>query len=303
MAKRVLYCIVDCETTKQNGLVFDMAYTVIDKKRRVYARGSFLFKDVLAIEEAWYKEKISQYWLMVNKGKIKPVTFKVARRIFNKQIADLQAQGYKIIFCAYNAKFDIDHLGLTSQELTKQKFLSVKMPLFDLWHGWVSGCPVEYGYFAPWTAEKPGTINPKTGKPFPWNIKTSAEVVYKWLSEDANFEEKHIAHSDILIEEIILMDIFKRKQKMHIVQTPKEFVSMPWKIAQERCRVPIEFRKAKQMSFDAIASNVPDISTRQGHMTEGKQPTIIFPQVVEPLEKPLAGIAENDSYAILGFPN
>ncbi len=269
MGKRILYCIVDCETTKKNGLVFDMAYRVIDKKRTLYAVGSFLFKDVLAIEEAWYKEKVSQYWLLVNKGKIKPVTFKVGRRIFNRQIAALQAKGYKIIFCAYNAAFDISHLGMTSEELTKQKFLDVKMPLFDLWHGWVAGCPVEYGYFAPFTVPAPGK------KPA-WNIKTSAEVVYKWLSDDAKFEEKHIAHSDVLIEEIILMDILKRKKKMHIVKSPKDFVAMPWKIAQERCKGPIEYRKAKQMSFEATVNKVPDISTRQGHMTD--KPTIVFPK-------------------------
>ncbi len=277
MARKTLYCIVDSETTKQNGLVFDMAYNFVDKKANSYASGSFLFKDVLALEEAWYKEKIAQYWTLAFKHKVKPVTFKVGRFAFNRDLARLRAMGYKIIFCAYNAPFDIDHLGMTSLELCGQQFLekiNTPLALFDLWHGWVAGCPIDYGLTAPFVhGDKAGAINPDTGKPFSWNIKPSAEAVYKYISGDENFEEKHIAHSDIMIELIILLDILKRKRKMHVVQSAKDFVHMPWKLAQERCKVHIETRKNRQMSFREIVNTIPD----QTVTAKERRPTILFP--------------------------
>ncbi len=277
MARKNLYCIVDSETTKKNGLVFDMAYMFVDKAGKIYTKNSFLFKDVLAVEEAWYKEKVSQYWTLTYKRMIKPVTFKVGRKVFNSDVAYFRKEGYKVIFCAYNAPFDIRALGTTSEALTKEKFLTrenIPLHLFDLWHGWISNCPIDYGYVAPWTHEKPGTINPKTGRPFPWNIATNAESVYKYIADLNHFEEKHIAHSDILIEYIILMDILNRKKKMHVVTHPNQMVSMPWKLAQERCREAIEIRKNRQMSFDLI-NKIPASTPVDRPMTE--KPTIVFP--------------------------
>ena len=297
-SRKVLYLLMDTETTMKNGLVFDMAFKLFDRNGRMYEYGSYLFTDVLAIEEPYFKEKIATYWQYVYRKKIVPLPLHTVRFIFNRMLRKYTERNYKIVICAYNALFDVTHLGDTSRNLNKENFvieLNDNIKFFDLWHGWVSGCPVDYGYTAPFVHGKlAGTTNPKTKKAFSWNIKTSAEAVYQYIVDNPNFVEHHVAFEDIIIEEIILFDILKRKKKLHIVDNPKHFVSMPWKIAQERCRVPIEARKNKELSLREILESVPDISTRLDHMTDNK-PTIVFPAEDSPKFDP--------AYEELGFHN
>jgi hypothetical protein len=245
--KKRLYCLVDTETTKHNGLVFDFAYNFRDRQGYSYAKNSFLFKDVLAIEDPFYKEKIAEYWTLVWKHKIKPVTVKVARRHFNFMVEQFQKKNYEIVICAYNAAFDIRVLGETSRDKVGVPWLTkdvanngVKM--FDLWHGWVMGCPKDYGETAAMSDKG--------------NIRTSAEEVFRYESKNPSFVERHVAFSDIIIEDIILSKILARKKKLHIVDNPKLFAAHPWKIAQERCRAAIEYRKQKQLSMQTVIETI-----------------------------------------------
>jgi hypothetical protein len=255
--KKRLYCLIDTETTKHNGLVFDMAYELMDKNGQTYELESFLFKDVLAIEDPFYKEKIAEYWNLCYKQKVKPLSTKAVRRIFNKQMASYQNKGYEIVMTAFNAAFDIRVLGETSRDKIGKAWLEKDVAtkgikLFDLWHGWVMGCPKNYGVTAAMSEKG--------------NIKTSAEEVFRYISHNPQFEEKHVAHSDIKIEKIILMDILKRKKKLHIVDSPKSFVAQPWKIAQERCRAAIEYRKAKQSSLTAVIDKIASQTVSTDHL-------------------------------------
>lgn len=281
MAKRTLYCIIDTETTMKNGLVFDFAFSLVDRHGFILEQGSFLFTDVLSIEEPFYKDKIAEYWKLVYKHKLYPTKIKVARRIFNDMLSGYLPNS-KIVLCAYNATFDITHLSKTCRNLNDGMswltYETRKLMFMDLWHAWVQGCPVDYGWTAPFVhGDKAGTTNPKTGKPFSWNIKTSAETVYRYIVDNHSFEEKHIAYADLIIERIILLDILRRKKKLPIVSDPSNFVAMPWKIAQQRCRIPIESRKDKQLSLRELISEVPSLTVKNGNFTEDK-PTIFFPE-------------------------
>lgn len=247
---------MDTETTKNNGLVFDFAYELMDRHGQTYDYGSFLIKDVLAIEEPFFKEKISQYWTMVYKHHIKPLHMKTIRRVFNNMLARHIGNGSKIVICAYNAAFDITHLGQTCRQLTNQTFLkreNIHVQFLDLWHAWCMGCPVDYGYSAPMTPAG--------------NIRTKAEDVYRYEAGIQDFEEKHIAYSDIIIEKVILASILRRKKKLPIVDDPKKFVSMPWRIAAQRCRLPLEARKARQQSAAELVETLPDITIKGAHFT------------------------------------
>lgn len=282
MSKKTLYCLIDTETTMKNGLVFDFAFELLDRKMTIYEKGSYLFYDVLAIEEPWYKEKVAQYWSLTYKRYIKPASLRSVRYVFNRIMQQYLKDGYKIILCAYNATFDVTHLGKTSVNILSKQWLEPEtkgLKFYDLWHGWVSGCPIEYGWTAPFVhGELAGQPIPnKPGKRYSWNIKTSAEAVYSYLTDDPNFEEKHIAYSDLFIEKVILADILARKKKMHVVNNPKEFISMPWQIAQQRCKGPIEARKVRrQLAMSQIIDMVPDVTAPETPF-KGDTPTILFP--------------------------
>lgn len=279
--RKTLYLLMDTETTKNNGLVFDFAFELFDRHGFTYEYGSYVFTDILAIEEPFFKEKIADYWKHVYRRKITPMPMHTVRFLFNRMLKKYADSNYKIVICAYNANFDVTHLGSTSRNVNSEHFLTTKhdnIKFLDLWHGWADGCPVEYGYTAPWVHETPGRLNPKTGKPYSWNIKTSAESVYQYIIGNNNFIEKHVAYEDIVIEKVILFDMLKRKKKLHIVDSPKDFVSMPWKIVQERCAKPIEIRKEKQLQLYAMLDSVPKLAEQ---VEETQQTSIVFPEQEE----------------------
>jgi hypothetical protein len=263
--KKKLFVLLDTETTARNGLVFDFAYDVFDKSGYSFASKSLLFKDVMAIEEPFYKEKIANYWKLVEKGLIKPVSFRAARRHFNFMLQYFDGLGFDLIVAAYNASFDVGVLGNTTRALIgpDAKFLTLKVKLFDVMHGWAATCPKTYGKFAPFNQPKPG--KKPTG-----NISTTAENVYRYESGNTNFSERHVAFEDVKIEKEILLKILKRKQKMHIVDNPKNFVGSPWKIVQERCAKYIKERedhpsKLVQGVLGDIGSQIPDYTITKAH--------------------------------------
>lgn len=253
--QKVAYVLVDTETTKRNGLVFDCAYIVFDRKGRELHKGSFLFKNVMAVEEPFYKEKIALYWKLVEKGKIRPVSFKAFREYFNLVLEKLQREGYRIILMAYNAEFDTRVLGTTTKALIgpEEKFLRVKVELFDLMHGWAVTCPAKYGETAP--------FSPKG------NLRTTAETVFRFESGDPNFVESHVAYADVQIERQIFNSILKRKKKLHIVSHPKDFVAQPWRVVQERCKRQIAKRKNdRQLAMQAAGfDKIPDYTVSKDH--------------------------------------
>lgn len=269
--KKKLYALIDTETTMRNGLVFDFAYIFFDKAGQVYGKHSFLFKDVMAVEEPFFKEKIANYWKLVEKGLIKPVSFKVARYHFNRVLAKYNALGFEIVLCAYNATFDVGVLGKTTAALMGVdpvtdkhfKFLTQPVKLFDVMHGWAATCPKEYGKFAPFNEPKPG--KKPTG-----NISTTAENVYRYESGDPSFVERHVAFEDAIIEKDIMLRILARKKKMHIVTNPADFAAHPWKIVQERCSEYIKARpdhphRAVAQSLPEIRDFVPDYTVSKNH--------------------------------------
>ena len=263
--KKKLYALVDTETTMRNGLVFDFAYDIFDRHGLTYATRSFLFKDVMAIEEPFFKEKIANYWTLVARGLVKPISFRVARRHFNTVLKHYNDMGFDIIVCAYNAAFDVGVLGKTTKALlgADYKFLTLKVKLFDVMHGWAATCPKDYGKFAPFNV-------PKSGRTPTGNISTTAENVYRYEANDPTFTERHVAFEDVKIEKQILLKIINRKKKMHIVTNPADFVGSPWKLVQERCSRYIKERadyplKNKQVTMENVTDFIPNYTVSKSH--------------------------------------
>lgn len=222
MSKPTLFLIVDTETTKRNGLVFDAAWKLRDRKGHIYSSGSILFKDVLRIDDPFYKEKISDYWTLVSKNKIKPLTFAAGRRILLDEIKKYKKLGYRIIFTAYNAVFDAGALGSTSQRMLNSKFFDNDSicEIMCLWNAFVLIVPMDY--FRTCEISEKG------------NPRTNAENVYRYLVKNDKFAEKHIAHSDVGIEDVILDHILRQKKKLPIYNSPKDIPGNLWKVAKIR---------------------------------------------------------------------
>lgn len=207
MGKKKYFMILDTETC--GDLVFDYGYTVIDRKGNIVAEGSFVCKEFMddperldMFHDRFTKTKIAQYYFSLYMGRneftVMPFslirsTINNVRKIFNATV------------CAYNAKFDVSHLLKTAQYFGYDQFFKGDVKFMDIWAMALSVLCNSRNYFK--FCAKHGLTTAK-GHP-----QTSAEAVYRYLTNDANFEEKHTARADCEIESYIFATVIRRKRK------------------------------------------------------------------------------------------
>ena len=209
------YVVMDTETSFRNGLVFDFGWTTITKRGVVIGKADLNFLDVICKEKPYYINKIAGYAKRQRHGVHKVTTFAVGRRLFNAHLSWLKRQGYRIILCAYNAGFDCRVLGDTSAAMVGKRFLTHKVELLDIWGNWANSAPK--AYTAPVTAS--GRF-----------LSTTAQNVYRFEAQLPDFIEAHTAYEDTTIEAQILQKILRRKKKLHIVKSPRDFQSQIWEL-------------------------------------------------------------------------
>ena len=209
------YVVMDTETSFRNGLVFDFGWTTITKRGDVLGSGDLNFLDVITKEKPYYINKIAGYAKRQRKGTHAVTTFAAGRRLFNAHLSWLASQNFRIILCAYNAGFDCRVLGSTSQTMTGKPFLTHKVELMDIWGNWANSAPKCYD--APLTAS--GRFK-----------STTAQNVYRFESNQPAFIEAHTAYEDTTIEAQILQKILRRKKKLHIVKSPRDFQQHIWEM-------------------------------------------------------------------------
>ena len=207
------YVVMDTETSFRNGLVFDFGWTTIDKRGNVLGSADLNFLDVICKEKPYYIHKIAGYARRQRKAVHKVTTFAVGQRLFNLHIQHLKAAGYRVILCAYNAGFDCRVLGGTSRAFGCGKFLRHSVELLDIWGNWATSAPK--CYTAPATAS--GRF-----------LSTTAQNVYRFESQQPDFIEAHTAYEDTTIEAEILLKILRRKKRLKVVKTPREFDAQIW---------------------------------------------------------------------------
>lgn len=217
MDRRISYkIVVDCETapcdktikgvTPTNMLVYDVGWVVTDKRGRVYEERSFVNADIFLDEKAlmqsaYYANKIPEYWEDIKAGRRTLTTFYNIKKVFCEDIKNYGA--YEIF--AHNMRFDNGSLNNTERWLTKSKYryffpygsivcdtlkmakqLIATMPTYQRW------CE-ENGYIT------------STGKP-----RLTAEIIYRFISKEYDFEEEHKGLDDVMIEKEILAYCYRK---------------------------------------------------------------------------------------------
>lgn len=195
------FIVVDTETTNSidDPIVYDVGFAVVDAEGNVYEQHSYVVADVFLDKElmsyAYFADKIPQYWKDIKSGKRKLRRFKTIRMIFKDVCKQYEI---KKIF-AHNARFDNRSLNLTQRYLTSSKFR----------------------YFFPYNTEIWDTLkmsrntlkNVEDYDQFCWENdyitkrgckRYTAEIIYRFITGDNDFEEKHTGLEDVLIEKEIL---------------------------------------------------------------------------------------------------
>lgn len=223
--KPTLFVVTDIETTLRKRIAFDIGWRTIDKSGREYARGSYVIREAFKHDVPFFADKLGHYFDDAYAHLIKPASIVDVRNEYNEQIQDFKDQGHRVIACAYNAAFDFKYLPETFNTLMGVSglgWMKTKVELMDIWDYWGASVPLNYHANAS-----------ASGKYY----STSAESAYRWEFNQSEFEERHIAWHDCLIESDILLKALRRKKALPVVSKPKDFAGAVWKKINTRLGV------------------------------------------------------------------
>ena len=194
------YIILDTETTNDIDcpLVYDFGFAVIDENGKVYASYSFVNKDIFCddnlMSTAFFADKIPSYWDDIRKGYRVLKSFYEIERIFRRVCNEWNVN----TFVAHNARFDYKALQNTKRYITTSR----------------------YRFFFPWGSRFVDTLklsrntfkDDENYREFCINNnyvttrnenRYTAEVIYRFLTNDNDFEEEHTGLADCMIEKEI----------------------------------------------------------------------------------------------------
>lgn len=205
---------IDNKPDLSDSLVYDLGFAVIDKKGEVYEAKSFVIRDIFygmkeVMESAYYKEKIPSYRKDIFENKTrKLISFYKAR----KNLLDIMDNYNTSIVVAHNARFDINALNKTERYLTKSKyrfFLPYNIEIWDTLAMARQTIGKQKSYKA--YCESNGYMT-KHAVP---QVRLTAEILYRYLTGNENFEESHTGLEDVLIEKEILIHCLKQHKPMN----------------------------------------------------------------------------------------
>ena len=206
------YLTIDTETANglDDSLVYDIGGAIHDKKGKVYETFSFVIYEIFVgmkdvMETAYYAEKIPKYEADLRDGSRKMVRYNTAR----KHIADLCKKYNVRAIIAHNARFDYRATNTTQRYLTCSKyryFLPYGLPIYDTLKMVKSTVAKQKSYLR-WCEENGFMVS--ANRP-----RMTAEILYKYMTNDIDYNESHTGLEDVLIEKEIFVWCMRQKKKM-----------------------------------------------------------------------------------------
>ena len=201
------FIVLDTETANDIDcpLCYDMGWILTDRTGTVYESYSYVISDIFLdkglMSSAYYAEKIPQYQADLNNGSRKLARFLTVKKIFNKCCKE---NNVTKIF-AHNARFDYKSLQTTLRYITTSKMRFFFPYGVEIWDTLKMSRAVfkddeNYGEFC-----YRNDFLTKRGC-----RKYTAEVLYRFLTDDVTFIEEHKGLDDVMIEKEIMSECFKR---------------------------------------------------------------------------------------------
>lgn len=227
--KKNIYAIIDTETAGNFEVprIYDIGVLICDKQGTTIFARQWIIKEVFGnkrkMNSAYYAEKIPLYEMMLETEPYLLSTFKDMKAELNQIL-----QAYEVNYLVgYNLQFDLGALKYTNYKYDYPK------------HGWEL-CKIfnkEYQYIDLWGFACQTLGNQKAYKKFvdthgllteKGNRKSSAEVMFAYISNNPTFVENHISLDDCYIEKDIMVKCFQQKKKI-----PRNcFIAHPWRLVQ-----------------------------------------------------------------------
>lgn len=229
------FLIADGESTGlgSRAFVFDFAYTIATR-RDVLLERQFLVREILCnpaimlrayFDDTWRdmmgKKLFTDYIPMLSRGDAKLFSW----REIVETIRDDMLTHSVDVFSAYNLRFDMGALANTHRYIGHtDKILPYRPDLLCLW---------EFACSTLCNTPTYHRIANELGNAHGWitdagNVRTNAEKVYAYLTQQFDFVESHTALSDAQIETVILQRLLAKKKAI-----PYNVLDhMPWRKAQ-----------------------------------------------------------------------
>ena len=203
--------IIDTETANSvdQPLPYDIGYQILDRdsgevvrERSFVVAEIFLDKDLMT--SAYYAEKVPKYWEDIKAGSRQLKKLLNIRKIIWADMKEFNC--YTI--GAYNMGFDKKATNNNTRFITAsflRWFFPYKSEYFCIWNMACSSilCTPAYINFC----KRYGFISPAG------NIQTSAEVVYKYITNNPNYKECHTGLEDVRIEKEIYIKVLDSGMK------------------------------------------------------------------------------------------
>ena len=191
-------------------LAYDIGWAVVDKRGEVYETKSYINADVFLGEKqlmksAYYANKLPRYWEDITEGtRVLTSWFNIRRDL----IETIARYGITEIY-AHNMRFDYQVLLNTQRWLTKSKyryFFPYEVKICDtlkMARDVIAKTPTYVNF-----CQENGYLT-KNGQ-----VKLTAEILYRYITGDMEFEESHTGLEDVLIEKEILRYCYAKHKAM-----------------------------------------------------------------------------------------
>ena len=205
--------VIDTETanTIDDPFCYDVGFAVIDRTGKVYETHSYVIADIFLdekemMEEAYFADKIPQYWEDIKNGKRQLRRFQTVKRIF-RDVCDQ----YNIkTVAAHNARFDYRSTNVTQRFLTSSKYRYFFPYGVEIWDTLKMAKEIfskddEYGVFC----LENGYMTKRGQRRY------TAEILYRYLTRNKDFVESHTGLEDVMIEKEIFVECIKRNPEIN----------------------------------------------------------------------------------------
>lgn len=204
------YVMLDTETTNSldDPIAYDIGFAVIDENATIYESYSYVVAEIFLDEElmasAYFVDKIPQYWQDIKNGT------RELRRLntIRKKLAEVCKKYDVQAIVAHNALFDYRSTTITRRYITTSKYRYFLPYGVELWDTLKMAREVfknddDYGVFC----YEHDFITKRGGRRY------TAEILYRFLTNDVDFEEAHTGLEDVKIEAIIFAECMRRGAK------------------------------------------------------------------------------------------
>lgn len=211
---KIFMCDTETAGSLEKPLVYDMGAMVIDRNGNQIVNetinhvncGVFYYKKDL-METAYYADKLPAYRDEIWDGEREVFDIMETRERVHKLFKD---EGITVV-CAHNARFDINALNNTVRDATNGKVRYFFPYGIEVWDTLKMAQQIlkNMPTYRKFCEDNGFMTNHAVPRP-----RYTAEVIYRFITKDTDFEEAHTGLRDVEIEAQILAYFIRQHKKM-----------------------------------------------------------------------------------------